>query len=113
MCIAIALQLFHSKESLRAIPDEFQWLARACNDPNLLTVPFSVEASHKPSWSGCAIREYCFPMARQPGAIGINSYKPTSCTDPLGAHLDYFRIADKALVSPLPKEIAAFLLDCR
>src|SRR5712692_198355 len=69
MCIPIALQLFHSKESLRAIPDEFQWLARACNDPNLLTVPFSVEASHKPSWSGCAIRDYCFRMARDPGTI--------------------------------------------
>ena len=26
---------------------------------------------------------------------------------------DSFRFADKPLVSPLPKEIAAFLLDCR
>jgi hypothetical protein len=26
---------------------------------------------------------------------------------------DTFRLADKLLVAPLPKEIAAFLLDCR
>jgi len=37
---------------------------------------------------------------------------------PLHSHprtpfLNDFRLADKPLVSPLPKEIAAFLLDCR
>jgi hypothetical protein len=44
--------------------------------------------------------------------VGDDSPK-TSLLLPTTPFLDSFRVADKPLVSPLPKEIAAFLLDCR